>query len=224
MMPPSATASSLTDHALKEAIDALQANVPTLAGSVSPASLSVEKERQQFVDRYLPLLSLRRPGDTVGPCWDEAQLTPRNLMPTLFWLDLMSVSEALSLATFDKDMQTLILEAALNPRRVRECAKKLNNEAETVARSLYLNEIQRNPEFIRFIARDLRPFELDITGAHLGSRSRFIQIRSGRKLHEGAAPDRASRLALVGELGVAVQVRDGLSTVVFGPEMNWVIE
>jgi hypothetical protein len=172
----------------------------------------------------LPWLTSRRPNDATAACWGQSQLAPQNLAATLFWLDLLSVSEAVSLSMFDKDSQALILEAALNPRRVAQCGKKLPDGANMIARSLYLSEITRNSDFVRFITRDLQPFPLDITGANLGGPARFVQVRSGRKLQEGMAPDRASRLALVGELGVAIQVKEGLSAVVFGPEINWVSE
>src|SRR5262249_47600635 len=141
----------------------------------------------------------------------------------LFWLDLLSVSEAVTLSSFDQSIQTLILEAALNPRRTTECVKRLRSDGH-VARTLYLAEVARNPTFFRLIIPDLKPFTLDITGASVESGTRFIQVRSGRKLAEGAAPDGGSRLAMVGELGVAIQVKDGISSVIFGPELNWYIE
>ena len=106
-----------------------------------------------------------------------------------------------------------------------KCAARLTSNDETRPfRSLYLTEVARNPGFVRFITRDLRPFSLDITGASLAPKVRFVQIRSGQKLLEGGAPDRSSRIALVGELGVAIQLKEGLSSIVFGPDLTWLSE
>lgn len=205
--------------------DAFRQALERLARGDKPASgAESERDRQQFVERYLPLLNVRRTADTSSTCWTESHLSQANLAAAIFWLDLLSVSEQISLTTFDQDMQALLLEAALNPKRAMQCAQKMAGGPAATSRSLYLNEISRNPEFVRFITRDLQPFALDITGASIGKQARFIQVRSGRKLHEGAAPNRASRLASVGELGVAIQVKDGLSTVVFGQEMTWLAE
>lgn len=207
------------DEAFRLALERLQ------KGGQPGAAADSERDRQQFVEQYLPLLNVRRTVDAGGPpCWEDAHLTQANLPAAVFWLDLLSVSDKLSLSTLDQDTQALLLEAALNPKRVTQCAQKIPGGAATSAKSLYLTEITRNPEFVRFITRDLQPFALDITGASIGQQERFIQIRSGRKLQEGAAPSRASRLAAVGELGVAIQVKNGLSTVVFGQEMTWLAE
>jgi len=177
-----------------------------------------------LADRYLPLLAVRPTGGSDA-CWDDSQLTPATIPAVLFWLDLLSVSDAVSLTFFDMEKQALLLEAALNPRRVAKCATKIASDGKKPRiNSLYLAEVSRNPEFVRFLSRDLKPFSLDITGASVGPNGRFVQIRSGRKYIEGAAPDRASRLAIVGELGVAIQLKDGMSTIVFGPEINWLAD
>ncbi|WP_375453295.1 FHA domain-containing protein [uncultured Methylobacterium sp.] len=170
---------------------------------------------------YLPLLEPRE-AKATAPCWPDAQLRPADIPATLFWLDILSTSEGTSLATFGRDVQVLLLEAGLNPNRVGACAKQAVPASEAAAHSLYLREIARNPAFVRFIVRDLAPFTLDIAGANL-LQARFVLTRGGRKMYEGAAPDRSSRLAIIGELGVAIQLGRGLSTVVFEPDMNWKI-
>lgn len=170
---------------------------------------------------YLPLLKPRE-AEATTPCWQDAQLRRTDIPATLFWLDILSTSEGTSLATFGRDAQVLLLEAGLNPNRVDACAKQAVPASEAAAHSLYLREVARNPSFVRFIVRDLAPFTLDIAGANL-LQARFVLTRAGRKMYEGAAPDRSSRLAIIGELGVAIQLGRGLSTVVFEPDMNWKI-
>jgi type III secretion system YscD/HrpQ family protein len=184
-----------------------------------------EAERRQLAERYLPLFAPRHAG-SADSCWDESHLTPSAVPAVLFWLDLLSVTESVSLKTFGTEMQALLLEAALNPRRTARCATKLAGDGKSGSplHSLYLTEVARNPDFVRFITRDLRPFQLDITGANLGPNVRFVQLRSGQKYLEGAAPSGSSRIALVGELGVAIQLKDGLSSIVFGPDLTWMSE
>lgn len=189
-------------------------------GAVKRALEALPDARRDVTERLLPLVASRNAG-SPDACWPDAHLTSSNVSAALFWLDLLSVSETLSLVSFDANMQILLLEAALNPRRTETCVAKAA-AGRPMVQSQYLAEVYRNPEFVRYLIRDLRPFTLDITGANVGAKSRYVQVRSGRKFSEGAAPDRTSRLALVGELGVAIQVKEGLSSVVFGPEMSWV--
>jgi len=63
-------------------------------------------------------------------------------------------------------------------------------------------------------------FYLDITGASL-TNGRYVQTRTGLKMREGQAPDGTSRLSQVGELGVAIQLKDGYAVLIYAPEINW---
>ncbi|WP_294641454.1 BON domain-containing protein [uncultured Aureimonas sp.] len=189
---------------------ALEALARAAPGTDSPAALS---------QRYAPI---RRPGplsDADLACWPTAKLTEANVAGTLFWLDLLSVSEDLSLGSIEAATRPLVLEAALNPRRLDSCARR----AGLSIQSVYLDEVARNPGFVNFITRDLSDYPLDIAGANVGQ-DRFVQLRGGEKLREGAAPDRNSRIASVGELGVAVdRGGDGFSAVIFGTSVNWIV-
>jgi type III secretion system YscD/HrpQ family protein len=171
--------------------------------------------------KYLPLL----PAVGAVPAGSDAcrtgsRLTAKNLPAALFWLDLLSVSTTMSLSDFDREEQAFILEAALNPRLDATCLKRAGGNEDAANTSLYLSEAARNPDFVRYVTRNLPAFALDITGASLTT-SRYVQIRNGVKMREGQAPDSASRLSQVGELGVAIQLKDGYAAVIYAPEINW---
>lgn len=170
--------------------------------------------------RYAPLLADGRvAGEGSNACWSNSKLSDTTVAGALFWLDLLSVSRDLSLGDLGMDVQSEVLDAALNPRRTEACAARGGHSV----RSIYLTEVGRNPDFITFIARNLEPYSLDIAGADVAE-GRYIQTRDGRKMREGAAPDDASRLAIVGELGVAVKREASYATVVFGDRVSWLVQ
>lgn len=172
-------------------------------------------------DWYLPLLSGTR-APAGPPCWPHSRLDAASLMPALFWLDLMSAGRSLSLSTLPREQSFLLLEVALDPTGAAACALRSPDAARVADHSLYLREVRRNPGFVRFLVRDMPSFGLDVAGASLGT-DRFVLTQAGDKLFEGAAPDRGSRLALIGELGVVVQSAAGLSPVVYDPNIQWLV-
>ncbi len=196
--------------ATKDALDTLR-----LDEGGQPRSLGTK-----LPDWYIPLFSPAAPVRNETTCWSETRLRPGNLSPALFWLDLLSATDSRSLSTFSPGEQILLLEVALNPTQVQDCAKRSPAARSAVSHSLYLREIRRNPGFIRFLVRDLPPAKIDVSGVDF-SRDRFVLTRAGLRMHEGSAPDRGSRLALVGELGLVVQQKTGLSSLVFDPDMTW---
>ncbi|HUZ67871.1 MAG TPA: FHA domain-containing protein [Beijerinckiaceae bacterium] len=204
---------------LESALDTL-AN-ESLGLTTSPHDLS-EPAKELFARKYLPLFALSRRSDidSVRECRAGSRLSLDNLPAALFWLDVMSTTNAVTLADFDLDAQGFILEAALNPDLVAKCLKRTPATAALISSSIYLAEAGRNPQFVRFVTSSLQTFPLDVTGASL-SGTRFIQLRDGKKLREGAAPDAASRIDSVGELGVSVLLADGFGAVIYGPNINW---
>ena len=174
---------------------------------------------------YLPIFpSDRTPGPGAAEaCRPGSRLTPSNLPMALFWLDLISVSTDTLITSFERDNQGFILEAALNPAMAARCVLRTDRSQGLARTSLYLAEAARNPDFVRFITRSLKPFSLDVAGINL-SGQRYLQIRNGPKMQEGAAPDGASRLMVIGELGAAIQLKDGFSAVIYGPDVNWKTE
>ncbi len=172
---------------------------------------------QSVAARYERMLADPRSFDRrKGPCWQGSGLTEANVAGTLFWLDLLSVSRDLSIADLASDAQRLLLEAALNPEEAETCAGRALGQP---VQSVYLHEVSRNASFVGHITRDYDPFALDIVGASLAS-DRYVQMRSGRKMREGAAPDASSRLIVIGRLGVAVERTSGYAAHIFS-DLDW---
>ncbi|MFC0217417.1 FHA domain-containing protein [Pseudochelatococcus lubricantis] len=204
-------------------LNALQRLSAMLQGRPDDVTPPSRLARQKLHDQYLPAQGLQSHSghDT---CWPGAALGPDDAMTAIFWLDILSVGRTLSLSSFEPRFQLVIMEAAINPRRTMQCVIDVYQGGTVAAQSVFLREIGRNPAFIRFIVRDIAPHTLDISGAGPGAPSRFIQTRSGEKIHEGAAPDIASRLLLVGELGAVLEVANGLAVAIYGGELAWILE
>lgn len=180
-------------------------------------SSSLAGPAQPIVKRYAPLLAGAVPkAGGYEPCWHNSRLNHSTVTGALFWLDLLSVSRELSLVDLDRATQALVLEAALSPQWTAACAADAAGDS---LQSPYLYEVERNPSFISYIARDMGNFPIEIAGVNTAG-DRYIQTRDGVKMAEGSAPDETSRLLLVGELGAAFQRDDGYSTYVFST-LNW---
>jgi type III secretion system YscD/HrpQ family protein len=208
------SSSSTIGPALTKAFEALK-----LGGK---AAGSGDRNPRSVPAWYLPVMDAKSGRTDTAACWPDTQLDPDQLPAALFWLDLLSATDTLSLATFSKSEQMLLLEVALNPAGVDDCTKRSAVARKVADNSLYLREIHRNPGFVRFIVRDLAPFSLDVVGVNLAS-DRFVLTRAGLKMREGAAPGQSSRIALIGELGIVIEQKSQSSVVVFEPDLNWKI-
>jgi hypothetical protein len=171
------------------------------------------------IEQYAPLLPRPQDASNGRLCWTGSHLSGESVVAALFWLDLLSVDAQLSLTDFPHLSQLQLLDAALNPTWARRCATSL---AASAIRSVYVAEVSRNKDFVRFLTRDLGTSPVDVVGAAIVG-ERYILTRAGRKMKEGAAPDEASRLLIVGELGAAFENSHGYSTRVFGADMNWLV-
>jgi type III secretion system YscD/HrpQ family protein len=206
-----------------------------LAGAADEKALiSLSRERAQLADdcaagetdqakvaeKCLPLLPAELPEERAKPnaCRPGSRLTPENIPMALFWLDLLSASATMSLSDFNREEQAFILEVALDPTFTRQCLE--HAAVKLRAPSVYLSEAARNPDFVRFVTRKFQAYPLDISGASVTS-ARYIQTRDGQKFREGGSPDSTSRISTVGELGAAVEVKDGISTVIYRSALNW---
>lgn len=176
-------------------------------------------DKEKIAENFFPLFAGDAPSFVADACRPGSRLTPKNIPVALFWLDLLSVSETFSLTTFKRDEQAFMLEAALDPTIVNKCLTDSGAKPSTT--SVYLNETARNPEFVRFLTRQFEVYPMDVSGASLVNEARYIQMRNGQKVGEGAAPDSASRLVIVGELGSAVQRKEGFWAVIYNPSLNW---
>jgi type III secretion system YscD/HrpQ family protein len=201
--------------------DAIAKALETVAAARAKLDQNASGNPLDNAKKYLPLL----PATGAVPVGSDAcragsRLTAQNLPAALFWLDLLSVSTTMSLSDLDRDEQAFILEAALNPRLAATCLQRAASSEGAASTSLYLSEAARNPDFVRYVTRNLPTFALDITGASL-TNGRYVQTRTGLKMREGQAPDGTSRLSQVGELGVAIQLKDGYAALIYAPEINW---
>ncbi|WP_181705345.1 FHA domain-containing protein [Chthonobacter rhizosphaerae] len=195
-----------------------------LGGAMAEAIDSMARARSVGPDElartYLGLfLDPRRPGTTSESCRPAGLLTLSNLPAVLFWLDLISLSTSVSLASFDLAQQQIILEAALSPVSTRACERRLTGEAGP-SRSAYLEEAARNPAFVSYVTRRLPAYPLPVSGAHLAG-VRYVQTPVGRRYAEGAAPSVDSRVSVIGELGMAIQKPSGFEAVIFDETLAW---
>lgn len=207
-----------TDEASKELDNAVTAVTKARAGLDLDAS-GEEGDRKKMAENYLPLFSADpQAGAKADACRQGSRLTAENIPTVLFWLDLLSVSSQTLFLNFTPEDQALILEAALDPSFVASCMARSGGSKPV--RSLYLAEAARNPSFVRFVTRKFQSYPLDVSGANLTGQ-RYIQTRNGPKMREGEAPDGASRLAVVGELGAAVRGKNGYSAIIYESTLNW---
>lgn len=176
-------------------------------------------------DRYVPLLPTGPLQAANNACRPGARLTVENLPTAIFWLDLLSISTTYSLVSFTLEEQSFILEAALDPKLAIACLARAEGAAKVTSLyvSLYLTEAPRNPDLIRYVLRDYRPYSMDISGASV-SGARYVQTRNGDKMREGGAPDNASRLTVVGELGSVIQQKGGYAAVIYAQQLNWLTQ
>lgn len=171
-------------------------------------------------ERYAPLLANAHIRSSLpGRCWSGSLLTFTNISGVVFWLDMLSVTTSLSIADFELHQQPLILEAALNPEATGKC---LSAAPGSVNESVYLYEASRNADFVRFLTRDIATFPIDVAGVNMAG-NRYIQTRTGQRMHEGSAPNESSRLLVIGQLGLAMETESGYAALIFGDNVNWYI-
>ncbi|MEI2384498.1 EscD/YscD/HrpQ family type III secretion system periplasmic domain-containing protein [Breoghania sp. JC706] len=199
---------------------------PVLSPASSAASPQTAGGAPAAADRnlraaFLPLILQPKAGRRQ--CWDGSALTESDLVTVLFWLDFLSLTTEKSLVSFDEASQYLLLEAALNPERTRQCAQRLAGEQglPLPSMSFYLDEARRNPAFVRFLVRDFRVPAMEISGVMLRERIRYLQMKNGVKIREGSSPDVSSRLSSVGALGALVRSDKGLVPVIYSDDLSW---
>jgi hypothetical protein len=208
----------LAAESSKELDNALTA-VTRARAAVDQNGSGDDGDRKQLAANYLPLFSAElQTSAKPDACRPGSRLTTQNIPTVLFWLDLLSVSSRTPLWNFTPDEEALILEAALDPSFVASCLAR-SGSAQPI-RSLYLTEAARNPGFVHYATRKFQSYPLDVSGASL-TRQRYIQTRNGPKMREGEAPDGKSRLAIVGELGAAIQGKNGYSIIIYESALNW---
>ena len=171
--------------------------------------------------KFLPLLL--KPTGNADRCWDGSEIKISDIPNVLFWLDYLSHSTEVSILNFDHRTEYILLEAALNPDRMRACVKKYSQVASTNLNnvSLYLEQAERNLFVVRFITRDLVAASLDVSGVMLHGDDRFIQLRDGTKIHEGTQQSETLQLKSVGSLGSLLLEGDVVRPILYPPFITW---
>ncbi len=169
---------------------------------------------------YQPLFARLTLPEEEAACWPGSAVAVKNLPYVLFWLDLLSLDPRISISSFDESTQAALLDAALNPEKTRRCAGRLPDEA--ASRSVFLEEVDHNPRFVRLVVRGLPSYPLAVSGVSLSGASRYLQSPDGEKYYEGSAPAIDSRISMIGELGAVIQRKDSLTTRVFDDDISWI--
>ncbi len=172
-------------------------------------------------EKYLSLVFTPETG--LDRCWKGSKVRVSDIPVVLFWLDYLSLSTQISLIDFPQDNQHLLLETAMNPVRTRRCAvragKNLGLHFDQM--SLYLEETDLNPNFVRYLVRDFSAPSMKVTGVMLREQRRFIQIADGTKVLEGSSPDLESKLISVGALGALLKRASNFSPIVYSDNLTW---
>lgn len=169
----------------------------------------------------LPLVT--NPTEPALRCWEDSRLTVSDLVEVVGLVDQLSASKTESLVDLDQTVQLLVLEAALNPTRTRDCAGRLDDidERDSVLNSSSLVEMERNPFFIRYLVRDFVPPAIAVSGVMVRGSERFIQMPDGTKIHEGTSPDEYSKLLSIGGIGAIIKYDNYIAPLIYPKNMDW---
>lgn len=158
-------------------------------------------------------------------CWPGAYVDPADIPAALLWLDMLSLGEDGGFGQLDADLQLQVFDVALSPGRLLRCmgSERVEFGQQLMQASAFLNEIFRNDAFIDYVFRDVPRTALPVSGVDLSGQRR-IALEGQRVLREGGAPDAASRVVVIGELGALVRVRDGFRLSIYPSDLDWRIE
>ncbi len=147
-----------------------------------------------------------------------------DLANTIATIDQLSAMNGQTLTSFDKRQQLTLAEIILNPTILKRCLSDSAHPEliELKNKSSFFREIESNPEFIRFIFRDIKPTSLVLTGADLTGDYSILD-KSGRRLKKGSWIDIYSRVFNIAELGVIVETAAGMELSIFDSRISWVI-
>lgn len=207
--------------------DALEA-YPQLA-QISPELVALATVQRQALSFGETLISPPRPlsavpdySDRGRTCWQNSALTVESLPSVLLWMDILSTSGSADLMELEEDSRRIFIEAALSPARISDCLAAMETKFSNQLRrsSIFLQENKRNDIFAGFLLRNVPRYELEIVGTNLTD-TRYLQLADGRKLSEGSAPDLATRLTIIGDLGVMLRISGGYQVALFDDAISW---
>ncbi|MFP7674955.1 FHA domain-containing protein [Marivita sp. S0852] len=193
--------------------------------TLSQTLVSTVRDQQEALAQGRTILPAQAvQSSSAEACWPGAPITPAQIPTVLFWLDYFSVDANADLAQLDGPNQRVMLEAALSPRRLRACLERLDHPtADTlIEESIFLQEMSVNNRFGGFLLRNVPQVELDLAGIDFTG-TRYIELRDGRRLEIGSAPDLESRIAAIGDFGVLLREPGRFAARLFGPDIGWQI-
>lgn len=174
-----------------------------------------------------PLAALPTDPAALRPagCWLGAHVESADVPAALLWLDLLSLGDTGDLGRLDAATQLQVFDVALSPVRLLRCmgGEDMEYAQQLIQASAFLNEIWRNDSFLDYVFRDVPRIELAVSGVDLTGQRR-IALEDQRILREGSAPDAASRITVIGELGALLRVRDGYRLALYPGDLDWRIE
>ncbi len=181
-----------------------------------------EPASEEVKEKFLPLL-LRSsyPGKI---CSDTLNVPAEQISVAVFWLDILSGTEELGLDSLSQEMQRLVLEAAISPNATRRCLEQNSDPSglKLAVSSRFLQESLNNPNFVRFLTRDLKTPSLEISGASL-SDDPYVQSKDNKRYRTGQSTSSSSRLLAIGELGALLKEYDGYSVALWSKTTAWVV-
>src|SRR5690606_28505852 len=131
-------------------------------------------------EQYKTVLAQRRRAPSRA-CWAGSRLSMENAVGAVFWLDLFSRSDMMTLADFDSAYGQLLVEAALNPLQTAKCVGLASDGS---LHSHYLETVSNEPHNIGAVLSALPAYPAQITGISLPA-TRYFQLYDGRILREG---------------------------------------
>lgn len=181
------------------------------------------EDSEALISSFLQLYLRKRHAKI--PCWDNSSITRDNLTTTLFWLDLLHMSREAMLARLDPGDQVLLAEAALSPRKLRECVEGFSeiDSAFLLNASVYLQDAETNQRVADRILRAIPKADMPLIGVDLTG-PRTLTLASGERLREGASGESDTKLLAIGELGALIGTSQGLSVQIYGNNLSWRID
>lgn len=226
--PPVAEAEKASAPAVTQQNVPQKVNVPTAvqnsAPSISNAAVS-NNTPQPLPETREPLVAEALEGlSRINICTGDRIRDFNDLNQIVLQIDELSTISAESIVQLEKKQQLVLAEFILNPSILRRCITESTDPNIRALRdkSPFLNEIVVNPEFIRFIFRDIKISSLALSGADLTGEVSVLDS-TGRRLKRGASIDIYSRVFNIAELGVIIETAAGMELAIFDNQLAWLV-
>src|SRR5690606_18234261 len=133
-------------------------------GAMLHKAIDKLKERAIFPGaspaQYKTVLAQRRRAPSRA-CWAGSRLSMQNAVGAVFWLDLFSKNDMVTLADFESAYGELLVEAALNPLQTAKCVGVASDGS---LHSHYLETVSKEPHTIRTLLSALPAYSAQKIG------------------------------------------------------------